>query len=125
MRLLLDTHVLLWWLNSPSHLDPAAEAAISDGNNEIFVSAATIWEVAIKRSIGRLTIPMPLTSTMTKAGLAELPVRWDHARRVARLPDHHRDPFDRVLVAQAIEERLVIVTRDPLVRRYAVPTLAA
>ncbi len=125
MRLLLDTHVLLWWLNSPSRLDPAAEAAISDGNNEIFVSAATIWEVAIKRSIGRLTIPMPLTSMMTKAGLAELPVRWDHARRVARLPDHHRDPFDRVLVAQAIEERLVIVTRDPLVRRYAVPTLAA
>ncbi len=125
MRLLLDTHVLLWWLNSPSRLDPAAEAAISDGNNEIFVSAATIWEVAIKRSIGRLTIPVPLTSTMTKAGLAELPVRWNHARRVARLPDHHRDPFDRVLVAQAIEERLVIVTRDPLVRRYAVPTLAA
>lgn len=125
MKLLLDTHVLLWWLNTPSHLDPAAEAAISDGSNEIFVSAASIWEVAIKRSTGRLVIPMPLTSTMTKAGIAELPIRWNHVRRVARLPDHHRDPFDRMLVAQALEERLVIVTRDPLVSRYAAPTIAA
>ena len=125
MKLLLDTHVLLWWLNAPSHLDPAAEAAISDGSNEIFVSAASIWEVAIKRSTGRLVIPMPLTSTMTKAGIAELPIRWNHVRRVARLPDHHRDPFDRMLVAQALEERLVIVTRDPLVSRYAGPTIAA
>ncbi len=125
MKLLLDTHVLLWWLNNPSRLDPDAKAAISDGNNQVFVSAASIWEVAIKRSTGRLTIPMPLASTMMKAGVVELPVRWNHARRVARLPGHHRDPFDRVLVAQALEEHLVIVTRDPLVRQYAAPTLAA
>ena len=99
MRLLLDTHVLLWWLNNPSHLDPTAEAVIGDGRNEVFVSAASIWEVAIKRATGRLSIPMPLTSTMVKAGILELPIDWNHTRRVARLPNHHRDPFDRILVA--------------------------
>lgn len=125
MRLLLDTHVLLWWLNNPAHLDPAAQAAIGDGGNEVLVSAASIWEVAIKRSTRRLSIPMPLTSTLVKAGILELPIGWNHTRRVARLPNHHGDPFDRILVAQAIEERLVLVTRDPLVHQYAVSTLAA
>ena len=125
MRLLLDTHVALWWLNNPAELHESARDAIADGANEVAVSAASVWEVAIKATAGRLDIPTPFLAALKKAELAELPITWAHSHRVARLPGHHRDPFDRILIAQALEDGLVLVTRDPAIREYRVATLAA
>lgn len=125
MRLLLDTHVALWWLNDPARLDPIARTAIGAGDNEVRVSAASVWEVAIKTATGRLAAPTPFVAALGSAGIEELPVRWTHADRVMSLPDHHRDPFDRILMAQALEEDMVIVTRDAAIARYAVPTMLA
>lgn len=123
MNLLLDTHVLLWWANDPARLADEARAAIANVENDVFVSAASVWEAAIKEAAGRLDSPSPLEDAAAAAGIAELPIRWRHARRAAALPPLHRDPFDRMLVAQALEERLVLVTRDPLVQQYPAPTL--
>jgi PIN domain nuclease of toxin-antitoxin system len=91
----------------------------------VFLSAASIWESALKVVTGRLTLDQSLDVAATAAGLVELPVTWAHAVRAASLPELHKDPFDRMLVAQALEEGLVLVTRDPLVRQYAVATLPA
>jgi PIN domain nuclease of toxin-antitoxin system len=124
MRLLLDTRVALWWLNDPDRLEAPARDAIADGYNTVFVSAASVWEAAVKASVGRLIVPEPLPTALEAAGVSELPIRARHAVRAGALPPLHRDPFDRMLVAQAVEEGLTIVTRDPLVRRYGVPTLA-
>lgn len=124
MRLLLDTHVALWWLNDPGELEEEAGKAITDGYNAVFVSAASVWEIAIKEAQGRLSLPEPFWDAAEAAGLIELPVRARHAARAGALPALHRDPFDRMLVAQAGEEGLTIVTRDPLVRQYGTPSLA-
>ena len=91
----------------------------------MFLSAASVWEAALKSATGRLTIPAQLDDVGASMGMSELAITWRHARRGAVLPPIHKDPFDRLLVAQALEEGLVLVTRDPLVRQYAVPTLAA
>ena len=115
----------LWWANDPAELAAEARDAIEDGLNEVFLSAASVWEASIKAAAGRLAAPTPIEEAATDAGIAELPVRWAHARRAAELPDLHRDPFDRMLVAQALEEGLVLLTRDPLVRQYPVATAAA
>jgi PIN domain nuclease of toxin-antitoxin system len=99
--------------------------AIEDGGNEVYVSAASVWEAALKVAAGRLRMPIGLDEAAAAAGFAELPIRWDDARRAAALPPLHSDPFDRMLVAQALESRMVLVTRDRTVRQYDVPTLAA
>lgn len=125
MNVLLDTHVALWWLNDPGRLTEEASEVIADGRNHVFLSAASVWEAEMKAANGKLHMPGPLIEAAQDAGLAELPVRWTHATRAAALPQLHRDPFDRVLVAQAMEEGLVILTRDPLVRQYAVAALPA
>lgn len=125
MRLLLDTHVALWWLNDPDRLEEPARNAIADGYNSVFVSAASVWEVTIKLNQGKLSLPEPFWEAADAAGAAELPIRARHAERAGTLPPLHRDPFDRMLIAQAIEEGLTIVTRDPMVRQYGTPTLAA
>jgi len=125
VRLLLDTHVALWWMNDPSQLAEEARAAIADGANEVYLSSASVWEAAIKEASGRLAAPAPVAETAESAGLLELPIFWKHARQAADLPSLHRDPFDRMLVAQALVEKLTLATRDPLVRQYAVLTLAA
>ncbi len=98
---------------------------IADAANEVMLSAASVWEAAIKIAAGRLKSPTPLDEVAADAGMLELPIRWRHARRAAALPALHRDPFDRMLVAQALEEGLVVMTRDPLVQQYPVPTLSA
>lgn len=123
MRLLLDTHVALWWLNDPSRLTEEGRTALADTRNETYLSAASIWEVALKEVAGRLETPSPTEDAAREAGILELPIRWSHARRAASLPALHRDPFDRMLVAQALEEHMVLVTRDPLVHQYRLPTL--
>ncbi len=125
MRLLLDTHVALWWLGDRGQLAEDARDAIADSANEAHLSAASVWEVEVKRAAGRLTTPGPIAVAAKKLGFLELPVAWRHAGTAAALPPLHRDPFDRLLVAQALEEGLVLVTRDPLVRQYPVATMAA
>jgi PIN domain nuclease of toxin-antitoxin system len=115
----------LWWLNEPRLLSDEGQAAIADRENDVFLSAASVWEAAVKEAAGRLSVPRPFAESARREGLVELGIRWEHAERAARLPALHGDPFDRILVAQAQVEKLVLVTRDPRVRAYDVATLAA
>jgi PIN domain nuclease of toxin-antitoxin system len=123
MRLLLDTHVFLWWVADDPRLPPRARRAIADAG-ECFLSIASCWEMAIKVSLGKLTLPttverfVPLQLAANGIGL--LPIDLDHVAHVAVLPFHHRDPFDRLLAAQALLEHLVVVSADPVFRRYGV-----
>lgn len=125
MRLLLDTHVVLWALVDDPRLAVGARAAISDGRNQIFVSAVNAWEISIKRSLGKLRVPDDLVEQVRRAGFEHLDITVAHALAVGDLPDHHRDPFDRMLVAQARAAGLMLVTRDAEIQRYDVPTLVA
>lgn len=125
MKLLLDTHVALWWLNDPERLRPGATDEIEDPANDAFLSAVSVWEAGLKQSVGKLDAPQPLVDSARKLGLLELAVSWEHAQLAAQLPRLHGDPFDRMLVAQALSEDLVLVTRDPLVTQYDVATRPA
>ena len=124
-RLLLDTHVLLWALEDSRALSVDARQSIADTRNEVFVSAVSIWEMAIKRSLGKLRAPDNLADTVQEAGFAALPITLAHAEQAEMLPPHHRDPFDRMLVAQALAEGLVLVTDDALIPKYGVRTMPA
>ena len=125
MNLLLDTHALLWWLDDNPTLSAEARDAIADGRNLVFVSAVVIWEVRVKQSLGKLQLPSNFREVLDSQAFDELPLTVDHAHRLAELPPLHRDPFDRMLVAQAMAERLTVVTRDPDIARYPVRTLRA
>lgn len=118
MRLLLDTHVFLWWCADDPRLGDVERRAIRDGVNDVFLSAASVWEMAIKQSLGRLEVPEPASATVAALGIGRLPVEFEHAEATVGLPALHRDPFDRLLVAQARIEGLTLVTRDPQVRSY-------
>jgi PIN domain nuclease of toxin-antitoxin system len=122
-RLLLDTHVLLWWLAGDPNL-PAEVGERIDTELEVFVSPASIWEIEIKRVAGKLEAPADLVDVIEGSGVTELPIRYRHAELAGRLPPVHRDPFDRLLVAQAMSERLTLVSRDANIRRYDVALLA-
>src|ERR1043165_5488474 len=106
MRLLLDSHTLIWSADEPAKVTPAAMTAMADPANELLVSPATFWEIAIKLSLGRLKLSLPYRPWIDKAmvdlGLAVLPITLDHADQLTALPFHHRDPFDRLLAAQAL-----------------------
>jgi PIN domain nuclease of toxin-antitoxin system len=124
VRLLLDTHILLWWLEDDPQLPAAAKAAISDPNSEVFVSVASAWEIAIKHALGRLDFPVAqMAAIIGQAGFTPLMIDIAHAMRAGGLPAHHHDPFDRMLVAQAQHEGLSIVSVDGMIRRYAVAVL--
>lgn len=125
MRLLLDTHVAIWFFEDPALLADEARDAIEDPTNGSFLSAASVWEWALEHSLGRISMPEALDVGAARAGVEELPVTWAHGRAAAGLPPVHRDPFDRMLVAQALAEDLVLVTRDPLIPRYDVATMPA
>lgn len=125
MRLLLDTHALLWWLADDARLAEPARIAIADPMNDAFVSAASAWEIAIKVRLGKVTMPDDLAEQLAANSFTALPVQVPHALAVRRLPDHHRDPFDRLLVAQAQMERLTVVTADETIPRYDVAVLRA
>jgi PIN domain nuclease of toxin-antitoxin system len=125
MHLLLDTQPLLLWLSAPESLSPAAHAAVRDESNLVYVSAASVWEIAIKRSLGKLAAPDNLTQLLVENEFLELPVTVVHALGVERLPPLHRDPFDRLLASQATHEGLTLVTRDIELLKYPVPLLAA
>ena len=123
MRLLLDTHVLIWW-DAGRRLSAAARTAIRDAE-EVYVSAASAWEIAIKASLGKIVSSRSVAQATAECGFVELPVTFAHAEQLASLPALHRDPFDRLLVAQAIAEDLTVVTRDPAITRYQVPVITA
>ena len=124
MRLLLDSHTLLWALSDLPRLGTIARESIASRENEVFVSAASIWELAVKREKGRLPAPYGLTGIVERTGFIPLPLSLLHAEQAAMLPMHHRDPFDRMLIAQAQAEGLVLVTRDAYIRRYGIRTMA-
>lgn len=125
MRVLLDTHTAVWWFNDPEVLAVEARAILEDPETTAFLSAASVWEAATKAAAGRLTLPTPLQDAARNTGVLELAVAWAHAQRAVELPPIHRDPFDRFLVAQAVVENLVLVTRDALLMRYPVATMPA
>lgn len=125
MRLLLDTHVLLWSLTEPRKLSGGARKALEDAGNEVFVSAVSGWEIAVKRTLGKLKAPDDLEAGITRHGFLLLNLTFPHAEHAGALPPHHGDPFDRMLVAQAQMEGLVLVTRDARISLYGVRTMAA
>jgi PIN domain nuclease of toxin-antitoxin system len=123
VKLILDTHAALWWLADDDRLGAVAAELLGDAANVALLSAAVVWEVAIKRSLGRLDAPDDLVATLLGGGAQALPIKLAHAEQVARLPWHHRDPFDRMLVAQAAVEQAVVVSRDPALLAYGVPVV--
>ncbi|MEB3221469.1 MAG: type II toxin-antitoxin system VapC family toxin [Candidatus Sericytochromatia bacterium] len=125
MSWLLDTHTLLWWLADDPRLGTAARAAIAGTERPVFVSAATIWEVSIKTALGKLALPGPLDAVLEPEGFAALPITWQHAARAGALPPHHSDPFDRMLVAQALVEGFTLISRDGRLAPYGVKVLRA
>ena len=125
MRLLLDAHALLWWLADDPSLDRNARDLIADPMNEVIVSAATVWEIAIKLAIGKLSASDGVAAVLERSGFIEAPVTAADAERAAGLEAIHRDPFDRMLVAQAARLRAVVVTRDPVFSMYGTETVLA
>jgi PIN domain nuclease of toxin-antitoxin system len=123
VSLLLDTHVLIWW-DEGRKLTAGARRAIKEAD-AVYVSAASAWEIAIKIGLGRLRPSRTVEQAAQESGFLELPVTFRHAERVAALPAHHRDPFDRLLIAQAGIEDLTLVTRNPVFARYEVDLLEA
>ena len=125
MELLVDTHTALWWFDDPSKLSDDARTAISDPANAVYLSAAVAWEIAIKKGLGKLEAPDDLESVMTDSQMQSLSISVADATAVGLLPLHHRDPFDRMLVAQAIERDWTLVSRDPMIQKYPVRILLA
>ncbi len=124
MKLLLDTHAFLWWVSDNPKLSPRARRLIAAGTNHVFFSAASAWEIAINTGLGRLTVAGDLQEFMLEQlrlnGFEVLPIHLKHALLIHRLPPHHSDPFDRMLVAQAMAEGLAILSADPALGRYRV-----
>lgn len=123
MNLLVDTHAFLWFMGGDRRLSRAARGAIEKAQDGWCVSAASVWEMSIKSSLGRLTLPLPAHEYIAEkigAGLRVVPVEWPHAAAVERMPFHHRDPFDRLIIAQAQAEHLSVVTGDAVFREYGV-----
>ena len=124
MRLLLDTHVLLWWLADDPALSKSARKLIAN-EPEVFASAASAWEIAIKRALGKLEAPENLLGALEASGIQRLPIDFEHAALAGALPRHHDDPFDRMLVAQAQREGLTLLSSDARISHYAVTVLPA
>lgn len=125
MRLLLDSHVLIWWAAFPGRLRSTTRAAIRAPENEVFLSAASTWELGLKVARGKLRLPAGFAEQMLGQGFGELWISVAHTTRAAELPPLHMDPFDRLLIAQALAEGLVLVTADREIARYDVPVMEA
>jgi PIN domain nuclease of toxin-antitoxin system len=127
VKAILDTHIFLWWNLDDPQLSDALREIISDGSNALFLSAASAWEIAIKAGRGRLTLPEPpgkfIANRLTLHRFQPLAVQLSHAAHVYNLPDHHRDPFDRLLIAQGQLEDMAILTMDPVFAKYEIETI--
>lgn len=127
MRVLLDTHVFLWWITDAPQLPPHVRDLIADGGNELFLSAASCWEIAIKAQLGKIMLPTRpdvfIADQMAANAIQSLSVESSHALRVSLLPPHHRDPFDRMIIAQSQLENLPIITSNPFFPKYKVKTI--
>ncbi|MFH0728092.1 MAG: type II toxin-antitoxin system VapC family toxin [Pseudomonadota bacterium] len=126
-RLLLDTHIFLWWVDDAPDLSDTARRAIADEKNECYLSLTSCWEMAIKSSLGKLRLAKPVerfvSEQLTANGFTLLPIELRHAAKIEKLPLHHRDPFDRLLIAQAISEKLIIVSVDRIFSDYGVKVI--
>jgi PIN domain nuclease of toxin-antitoxin system len=118
LRLLLDTHLLLWWLEASPSLPATARDLIRDPENTVFASAVSLWEIRLKQSLGKLRLPVDFSERLAGEPFESLPLMASHTRQVGLLPWHHRDPFDRMLVAQALAEKLVLLTADEALAAY-------
>lgn len=119
MKSLLDTHILLWWLTDDRRLSSKAKELIANPNNCVYVSAASMWEIAIKRALGRITIEFhDLEEAIKRNGFEQLAISFRHAAGISALPNYHRDPFDRMLIAQCIAEDARLLTNDSVMRSY-------
>lgn len=123
MSYLLDTHILLWWLSDDSKLSAKARQLIENPKNTFFVSSASAWEIAIKKALGKLEAPNDLETALAANNFIPLNISVSHALTVGKLPQHHLDPFDRMLVPQAKLEGLTILTHDPVFKKYPVSTV--
>jgi PIN domain nuclease of toxin-antitoxin system len=123
VRLLLDTHIFIWWDRQLRRVPSDVRSIIEDGANDIVVSAATVWEIAIKRRTGKLAFPVPIAAAIERMGFQLLPISGAHAEHAGNLPRHHGDPFDRMLISQAMLDGLVLATQDPQMRPYGLPLL--
>jgi len=120
---MLDTHALIWALEGSPRLSKRARRLIADPANEVLVSAVSAWEIAIKKAMGKLDVPDELVGAVDAAGFTRSPLGFAEAARLQGLPRHHSDPFDRMLIAHALEQGCALLTRDPQIARYAVETL--
>jgi len=125
MNLLLDTHTLLWWLDDDPTLSKKARTSIADARNLVFVSAAVIWEIRIKQALGKLEVSGDFRKVLEREPFDMLNITAEHAHAISDLPDYHRDPFDRMLIAQAKVENLTLVTRDLHLKKYKVSLIHA
>jgi PIN domain nuclease of toxin-antitoxin system len=127
VKLLLDTHAFLWWIHDDQSLGARARRAIANERNQCFLSVASCWEMAIKKGLGNLEIPEPIDAFIAEQlaanGFSLLPIDLRHVARVSRLAFHHRDPFDRLLVAQAMDEGMTIASADPMLEKYGIERL--
>ncbi len=123
MRVLLDTHIFLWWNSDPGMISCPLREAIAEPGNQIYVSAASVWEIAIKRAIGKLAFAQRIVQSILAHRFELLAISGDHAEYAAELPPHHGDPFDRMIIAQAHLERMLLGTQDTKIRPYGVGTL--
>ena len=124
MRLLLDTHIMLWLLGGSRRVSRSTRQSVAQAD-EVFVSAASVWEIGIKRALGRISVPVDYVAYVERAHFRPLPITFEHAQRAGDLPPHHDDPFDRMLVAQAGVEHLTLVTADRRLAAYGGAILAA
>jgi PIN domain nuclease of toxin-antitoxin system len=125
VRLAIDSNAFVWMASRPAELTAAARQALTDPVNDRFISIASVWEISIKLSLGKLSLPGPLEEAIDDTAATLLPITMPYIKRAQTLPFHHRDPFDRMLIAQAMEEGLTIVTRDRIFSAYGVPVLTA
>lgn len=125
MNILLDTHVLIWALENNPTLSGNARKSIVEGSNVVFVSSVSVWEIGIKKSLGKLEVPDNLLEEIAIHRFMPLPINYEHAETAGKLPSIHKDPFDRMLVAQAVIENLTLITRDEIISRYDVKVIAA
>ncbi|MDL1909217.1 type II toxin-antitoxin system VapC family toxin [Chloroflexi bacterium CFX6] len=127
MKILLDTHAFLWWDSSPERLAPSAASLLNDPENSIIVSVASAWEIQIKKQLGKITLSVPLMEMLESQqqvnGVEILPVNLNHVLSLDGLPTHHKDPFDRILIAQAKAEGFVIASADPVFSKYGVEVI--